>query len=133
MHIAFVACVWFSEFPFTGSSPSQQLNRRQAEGKTFRRPLDPSRLERSGPSASVRYLARLAVGGHALPDWRSRLDRLCELNVIRQVRNVASDVFVQDAWARGRDLCVHGWIYSLANGLVTDLDVMVSRPEDIER
>jgi carbonic anhydrase len=40
---------------------------------------------------------------------------------------------VQEAWARGQDLCVHGWIYSLANGLVTDLDVTVSRPEGIER
>ena len=69
----------------------------------------------------------------AIPDERARLDRLCELNVIRQVRNVASDVFVQDAWARGQDLCVHGWVYSLANGLVTDLDVTVSRPEEIER
>ena len=68
-----------------------------------------------------------------LKDWQSRLNRLCELNVIRQVSNVASDVFVQEAWARGQDLCVHGWIYSLANGLVTDLDVTVSRPEDIER
>jgi carbonic anhydrase len=52
-----------------------------------------------------------------------RLDRLCELNVIQQVKNVASDVFVQDAWAAGADLCVHGWVYSLANGLITDLEV----------
>jgi carbonic anhydrase len=64
-------------------------------------------------------------------DWRARLNRLCELNIIRQVRNVALDVFVQEAWARGQDLCVHGWIYSLANGLVTDLDVTVSCGEDI--
>ncbi len=64
-------------------------------------------------------------------DWRGRLRRLCELNVIRQVRNVASDVFVQEAWGRGQDLCVHGWIYSLADGLVTDLNVTVSRPKDI--
>ncbi len=64
-------------------------------------------------------------------DWRARLRRLCELNVIRQVRNVASDVFVQEAWGRGQDLCVHGWIYSLADGLVTDLNVTVSRPKDI--
>jgi carbonic anhydrase len=63
----------------------------------------------------------------AFPDRRARLDRLCELNVIRQVRNVALDVFAQEAWARGQDLCVHGWIYSLANGLVTDLDVTVDR------
>jgi len=43
-----------------------------------------------------------------------------------------SDVFVQEAWGRGQDLYVHGWIYSLANGLVTDLNVTVNRPEDIE-
>src|SRR6267154_97749 len=47
----------------------------------------------------------------------ARLDRLCELNVIQQVRNVAADVFVQDAWARGQALSVHGWVYSLASGL----------------
>jgi carbonic anhydrase len=63
-----------------------------------------------------------------MPDPRARLDRLCELNVIRQVKNVASDVFVQDAWARGQPLSVHGWVYSLANGLIIDLDVTVSQP-----
>ena len=65
----------------------------------------------------------------ALPDQRARLDRLCELNVMHQVKNVVSDVFVQDAWARGQELSVHGWVYSLASGLVTDLDVTVSGPE----
>jgi carbonic anhydrase len=69
----------------------------------------------------------------AMPDRRARLDRLCELNVIRQVRNVASDVFLQEAWARGQDLRVHGWVYSLANGLVKDLDVTISQLEGIER
>jgi len=69
----------------------------------------------------------------ALPDEKARLNRLCELNVIRQVRNVASDVFVQDAWARGQDLSVHGWVYSLANGLVNDLEVGISSLEDYER
>jgi len=48
---------------------------------------------------------------------------------MRQVRNVASDVFVQEAWGRGQPLSVHGWVYSLANGLVTDLNVTVARPE----
>ena len=57
----------------------------------------------------------------------------CELNVIRQVKNVASDVFVQDAWARGQDLSVHGWVYSLADGLIKDLDTTVRRPDEIER
>jgi carbonic anhydrase len=61
----------------------------------------------------------------AIPDQRARLNRLCELNVLRQVKNVASDVFVQDAWARGQDLHVHGWVYTLGTGLVTDLNVTV--------
>ena len=62
-----------------------------------------------------------------IPDLTARLNRLCEFNEIRQVRNVGSDVFVQDAWARGQDLSIHGWVYSLADGLVRDLDVTVSR------
>jgi carbonic anhydrase len=62
----------------------------------------------------------------AIPDLGRRLDRLTELNVMRQVQNVASDVFVQDAWARGQALSVHGWVYSIENGLVTDLNVTVS-------
>ena len=61
-----------------------------------------------------------------------RMDRLCELNVIRQVKNVASDVFVQDAWAAGAELCVHGWVYSLANGLITDLEVTKRGMKDLD-
>jgi len=52
--------------------------------------------------------------------------------VIRQVRNVGSDIFVQDAWARGQSLCVHGWVYSLSNGLVTDLNVSVRNPAELD-
>ena len=61
-----------------------------------------------------------------------RLDRLCELNVIRQVRNVASDVFVQEAWARGQAVSVHGWIYAIHDGLLTDLGVTVSDAAGLE-
>jgi carbonic anhydrase len=68
----------------------------------------------------------------ALPK-AERIDRLCELNVLQQVRNVASDVFVQDAWERGQPLCVHGWIYSLQTGLVTDLQVSVGDRADRDR
>jgi carbonic anhydrase len=64
----------------------------------------------------------------ALPDEKARLNRLCELNVMRQVKNVASDVFVQEAWARGQQLSVHGWVYALSNGLVKDLGVTASGP-----
>jgi len=67
----------------------------------------------------------------ALPGEKEKWDRLVELNVIRQVRNVASDVFVQDAWAREQPLTVHGWVYTLGNGLVTDLDVSVASLEDL--
>jgi carbonic anhydrase len=65
----------------------------------------------------------------SIPDEGSRLNRLCELNVIRQVRNVASDVFVQDAWGRGQELAIHGWVYSLSTGIVNDLGVTVSGPK----
>jgi len=83
------------------------------------------------PIREVAHEHREELG--AIAGDRARLDRLCELNVVRQVRNVASDVFVQDAWARGQDICVHGWVYSLANGLVTDLQVTVGSLEEVER
>jgi carbonic anhydrase len=67
----------------------------------------------------------------AIADERVRLNRLCELNVIRQLRNVASDVFVQDAWARGQPLSVHGWVYTLGNGLVTDLNVTIDGSDQL--
>ena len=64
----------------------------------------------------------------AITGQRDRLDRLTELNVLRQVKNVASDVFVQDAWERGQALSIHGWVYSIADGLVNDLGVTVHGP-----
>jgi carbonic anhydrase len=69
----------------------------------------------------------------AITEQRARLDRLCELNVIRQVRNVAADLFVQEAWARGQEVQVHGWIYALRNGLITDLDVTIASATEAER
>lgn len=69
----------------------------------------------------------------AIADERTRMNRLCELNVVRQVRNVASDVFLQDAWARGQKVSVHGWVYSLSNGLVNDLGVTTSTAGEIDR
>jgi carbonic anhydrase len=63
----------------------------------------------------------------AIADWRARMDRLCELNIMRQVKNVAADLFVQDAWARGQDVWVHGWVYSIANGILHDLNVTRGR------
>lgn len=60
-----------------------------------------------------------------------RHDRLCELNVIEQVANVAQTIVVQDAWQRGQCLTVHGWIYGLKDGLIRDLGLNLSRSEDL--
>jgi carbonic anhydrase len=83
------------------------------------------------PIREVAHDHRSELAGYS--DDRLRLNRLCELNVVRQVRNVASDVFVQDAWARGQPLSVHGWVYSLSSGLITDLGVTVTELTATER
>ncbi|PWW47994.1 carbonate dehydratase [Melaminivora alkalimesophila] len=57
------------------------------------------------------------------PQWR--LDALCELNVIEQVVNVAQSTVLHDAWARGQKITLHGWCYSLHNGLITNLQMTV--------
>lgn len=51
-------------------------------------------------------------------------DQMCELNVIEQVRNLANNTIVQKAWRQGRKLYIHGWIYSIKDGLIRDLKVM---------
>jgi carbonic anhydrase len=65
-----------------------------------------------------------------LPDDR-RHDRLCELNVLEQVQNVARTIVVQDAWERGQSLTIHGWIYGLKDGLLRDLGLTVNAAEHI--
>ncbi len=60
-----------------------------------------------------------------------RQDRLCELNVIEQVVNVCETTIVQDAWARGQNLTVHGWAYRLETGLVNDLGMSSSSIEEM--
>jgi carbonic anhydrase len=57
----------------------------------------------------------------ALPEGEPRENRLCELNVQQQVINVANTSIVEAAWAREQALGVHGWIYSLKDGLLRDL------------
>ena len=61
----------------------------------------------------------------ALADEEARLNLLCELNVITQVANVCHTTIVQNAWSRGQVLSVHGWVYSLKDGLLQDLDCSV--------
>jgi carbonic anhydrase len=65
----------------------------------------------------------------AEPEER-RVDRLCELNVVEQVANVCDTTIVQDAWAGGQELTVHGLVYGLRDGLLRDLRVSRSGPAD---
>ena len=61
-----------------------------------------------------------------------QLDRLCELNVIEQACNVCETTVVQQAWANGQDLKVHGWIYGLSDGLINDLEFNAANAESVE-
>ena len=67
----------------------------------------------------------------SIDDDIARHARLCELNVIEQVVNACQTTVVQDAWARGQPLAVHGWIYSLHDGLVRDLGIDVGEPGEL--
>ena len=60
-----------------------------------------------------------------------RLDRLCELNVIEQVVNVCQTTVVEEAWDKGQDLTIHGWIYRLSNGLIRDLGMNISSLDEM--
>jgi carbonic anhydrase len=60
-----------------------------------------------------------------IEDESERLDRLCELNVVEQVVNVSRTTIVQNAWQRGQELAVHGWIYGLQDGLLRDLGITI--------
>ncbi len=61
-----------------------------------------------------------------------RIDRLCELNVITQVRHVCETTIVQDAWRRQQSLSVHGWYYDLRDGLLRDLYCTATRADEVE-
>jgi carbonic anhydrase len=66
----------------------------------------------------------------AMADHFARVDRLCELNVIEQVRHVCQTTIVQEAWDRAQPLSVHGWIYGLHDGRLRDLGLSASSPAD---
>jgi len=61
-----------------------------------------------------------------IADQQARENRLCELNVAEQVRNIARTTIVQDAWRNGHGVQLHGWIYGLKDGLISDLRVKIS-------
>ncbi|MBV8464390.1 MAG: carbonate dehydratase [Burkholderiales bacterium] len=61
------------------------------------------------------------------PEMRS--DKLCELNVIEQVVNASQTTVVQDAWARGQSVTIHGWAYRISDGLLHDLKMSIDNAE----
>jgi carbonic anhydrase len=73
-----------------------------------------------------KHAAALEEAGEAA----ARLKLLCELNVVEQVWNVCRTTVVQSAWERGQELSVHGWVYGLEDGLLRDLDVCITCPEE---
>lgn len=68
-----------------------------------------------------------------LPDAEARLARLCELNVVEQARSVCETTILQDAWARGQQVMVHGFIYGLSDGRLKDLGLNATSLADFER
>lgn len=82
-----------------------------------------------GHIRDVYYKHRQLVG-----EWQAsevQFDRLCELNVIEQAENVCNTTVMREAWARGQDVTVHGWIYGLQDGLLTDLNFCVSADDQV--
>ena len=68
--------------------------------------------------------------GDTLPS-KKRSERLCELNVVEQVSNVCQTTIVQDAWDRGQDVTVHGWVYGLKDGKLHDLEITVAAAHEL--
>ena len=74
-----------------------------------------------------KHATRLA----AMANEAAQSERLCELNVIEQAVNVCQTTVVQEAWARGQRLAVHGWIYGLQNGYLKDLQACITGPDEL--
>ena len=95
------------------------------------------RRDRIGLSDNwLRHLHDVEDKHRALLDgipMREAADRLCELNVLEQVANVCQTTIVRDAWERGQELIVHGWIYGLRDGLLRDLRATICGPDEAER
>jgi len=64
-------------------------------------------------------------------DLTARCDRLCEMNVVEQSLNLCHTTVVQEAWARGQHLTIHGWIYSISNGLIRNQGVCLASRADV--
>lgn len=68
----------------------------------------------------------------AIDDEKSKFNIMCELNVKEQVLNVAKTTIVKEAWKRGQELSVHGWIYDIHDGILKDLDMCLTSQEELD-
>ncbi len=68
----------------------------------------------------------------AIEDETERINELCRLNVAEQVLNVAETTVVQDAWGRGQELSIHGWIYGLKDGRIRDLEISIGSDTEVD-
>ncbi len=69
----------------------------------------------------------------ALPSQTAQIDKLCELNVIMQVRNLSRSAMIRDAWHQGQKLAIHGLIFGLEDGIIHDLDTTIEHEEEAEK
>ena len=69
---------------------------------------------------------------HSVTGEKTRINRLCELNVLEQVSNVCQTTIARDAWERGQALTIHSWIYALADGFIRNLGMSVASARDLE-
>ncbi|MES2476150.1 MAG: carbonate dehydratase [Verrucomicrobiota bacterium] len=83
--------------------------------------------------AGIRSLSRTHRDELSALDPDLAVDRLCELNVLSQVRHVARTTILEDAWERGQKISIHSWIYRLNTGLITTLDEPITQPMDANR
>ncbi|MCP5161502.1 MAG: carbonate dehydratase [Hahellaceae bacterium] len=67
-----------------------------------------------------------------LNDETQTVNRLCELNVVEQVKNVAETTILQDAWERGQKVRIHGWVYGIHDGIVNDLNISVNSTQEMK-
>jgi len=67
-----------------------------------------------------------------IPNEKRRFERLVELNVITQAKNICHTTIVQNAWAKKRKLCIHGWVYDLETGKLKDLDCTINTADKID-
>lgn len=67
----------------------------------------------------------------SIEDPAERSNKMCELNVIEQVANVCDTTIVKNAWERGQELTIHGWVYGICDGILKDLGVCISGPDEM--